>query len=821
MRNLIIAVLLLLFQTAAAQTWQWTKPEPNTEGDANVHRVLTDSLGNVYQLGSYGTSLYLSNQLRATGAGGFVAKYNSSGTLIWFRIFKPATQGGAISIGDMAVAGSRLIITGKYNTTDYDKHPGCFGTPETHHTYNIGSYMFSTIGGDMGLFFTAMDLNGTVQWLRRANAYRNNCRMGARSAGYEPGITVDKSNNIYLSVPCVTDDALGFDFGGLISTAYRPSIYGNSHLVVAKYNASGNLIWSNYAQDVYTPGKIANGLLATSLVVDNSGNLFLNSRLNDSTKLGTIMFRTKSNNNYAQNTGNANFASSVLLKVSPSGSWLFAKEIASITVNSFTTWVQNMAVDNGNNLYMGISVGINCDCGPGVILGDTAILGNSIFLVKLDNNGNLRWKKSYGSNQYDSYANGIVFYNNALFLAGSLRDDLQPYYRFPKLTVPNPSYNTTAVGYLRYMVAKADTSGAFQWVTLVTGASNMIGHTIAVHNGAVYTGGNYRVKVTGLGRLNGSFTSPHGFATNLFTARINDKYYRVSSVTPTTMCPGGQVRVGIQSINLPLSATNTFTVQLSGANGIFPANAANIGSVQATGSSTITATLPLNLPYGGLYKIRVVSSDTLKTGFPYYIYPAEGVNISVGCPAPFSGFAVNNITSRSARISWSTIGCATGYRVQYRRRGTSTWISRNVNTNTGSFTADTLLAATTYEYRVASRCSNGGTAILSANSGTRTFTTLAATASIALAERSPQMDEELVISPNPVAGILNLRFSAKSATPMIQVLNATGQVVLNRRLATGKDGNQFSLDVTGLPAGTYFIQVLMDNQKLQGRFVKQ
>jgi hypothetical protein len=68
------------------------------------------------------------------------------------------------------------------------------------------------------------------------------------------------------------------------------------------------------------------------------------------------------------------------------------------------------------------------------------------------------------------------------------------------------------------------------------------------------------------------------------------------------------------AINVPFTlietynAGNTVTAQLSDASGSF-ANPVNIGSITATASGTINATIPAGTPSGTGYKIRVVSSN--------------------------------------------------------------------------------------------------------------------------------------------------------------------------------------------------------------------
>jgi N-acetylneuraminic acid mutarotase len=70
---------------------------------------------------------------------------------------------------------------------------------------------------------------------------------------------------------------------------------------------------------------------------------------------------------------------------------------------------------------------------------------------------------------------------------------------------------------------------------------------------------------------------------------------------------------------------NIFTAQLSDSSGNF-ANPLVIGSVSATSSDTIQATIPNNIRPGSAYRIRVVSSSPATTGSD------NGINLTIGVP---------------------------------------------------------------------------------------------------------------------------------------------------------------------------------------------
>lgn len=98
-----------------------------------------------------------------------------------------------------------------------------------------------------------------------------------------------------------------------------------------------------------------------------------------------------------------------------------------------------------------------------------------------------------------------------------------------------------------------------------------------------------------------------------WTALANDP-------VPNPLCVGTPVAIHYTSSTF--NSGNTFTAQLSDATGSFASPVA-IGSVSATGSGSINATIPANTPAGNGYRIRVVASD------PEIIGSDNGADITV------------------------------------------------------------------------------------------------------------------------------------------------------------------------------------------------
>lgn len=75
----------------------------------------------------------------------------------------------------------------------------------------------------------------------------------------------------------------------------------------------------------------------------------------------------------------------------------------------------------------------------------------------------------------------------------------------------------------------------------------------------------------------------------------------------------------------------------------------------------------------------------------------------------------------------------------------------------------------------------------------------------------------MTISPNPAGDFLQIEVSEKTAAPLAaEVFDAVGQLVLQKRLATGQ-----MLDLQGLAPGVFVLKAVAGEQAYAGRFVKQ
>ncbi|MBS1538494.1 MAG: PKD domain-containing protein [Bacteroidetes bacterium] len=95
-------------------------------------------------------------------------------------------------------------------------------------------------------------------------------------------------------------------------------------------------------------------------------------------------------------------------------------------------------------------------------------------------------------------------------------------------------------------------------------------------------------------------------------AKVAVNTITTSTISPFFYCKGSTVTVPF-TIAGTFNSDNVFTAQLSDAGGSF-ASPTSIGTLNGTSQGVINATIPLNTPDGGGYRIRVVGSSPSTTG---------------------------------------------------------------------------------------------------------------------------------------------------------------------------------------------------------------
>jgi hypothetical protein len=171
----------------------WTR-QLGASGSDGSYGVSADGLGNVFITG------YTTGSLNGPNSGGvdsFVAKYDSTGAVLWTR--QQGTSGLDYGLGVSADAVGNVYVAGVT--------AGSLGGPNA---------------GAEDAFLTKYDASGNLQWTRQ---------LGSLAADVGYGVSADELGFVYIGG--TTAGSLAGPFGG-----------GSADAFVGKYDADGNVVWT-------------------------------------------------------------------------------------------------------------------------------------------------------------------------------------------------------------------------------------------------------------------------------------------------------------------------------------------------------------------------------------------------------------------------------------------------------------------------------------------------------------------------------------------------------------------------------------------------
>jgi len=233
-------------------TWQWVSTAGGTAFDRG-RDIALDSEGNPYILGFFNeTGYFWANTLVSSGQNDiFVAKLDSEGTWLW------AVKGGGAS---------------------YD-YPSALCLDNSDNVFVCGYFMSTASFGDYSItsagytdsFVAKLGPDHIWQWARRTGG------NGYQELDAAEDAIIDPAGNVYLC-------------GEFYATAdcgpYQLTNNGQCDLYIAKLDTDGNWQW------VVTAGSTSYDY-ATSLSLDNAGNLYLLGSYSATMQLGSVQLSTQ------------------------------------------------------------------------------------------------------------------------------------------------------------------------------------------------------------------------------------------------------------------------------------------------------------------------------------------------------------------------------------------------------------------------------------------------------------------------------------------------------------------------------------------------
>lgn len=337
---------------------QWAVTAGGNKAD-RAYSIKADNSGNVYVTGFYyGSATFGASTINSVSGSQdvFIAKYNTSGTLMWVRTVggSDAETGNGITVDKIG----NVIVTGQF------KAASTFGTTTLTSANNSVTGLPS-----FDIFTTKWDAAGNFLWVKQGKAKYDD-------RGLDVG--VDDANNIF--VVGQFSDTIQFDI-----------VHNNSSMnagYVLKYDQNGNEQWFIKMSAQQT--------MVNSIAIDLNNNVLITGDY----KGNLTIYATPA--------------------VSTSGSYLYKLFIAKISNSGAVIWVDNdgsdnevvsksIALDNQGNAYIAGLFKCKFDeysanYGDGIFYSSGY---RDVFVTKYSAAGTREWFKQFGSNR-DDYCSGIA-----------------------------------------------------------------------------------------------------------------------------------------------------------------------------------------------------------------------------------------------------------------------------------------------------------------------------------------------------------------------------------------------------------------------------
>jgi hypothetical protein len=302
--------------------------------------------------------------------------------------------------------------------------------------------------------------------------------------------TADKNGNA-----CVGGYSIGSStfFGSI--TLPNPTVFEQAF--ITKIDSSGHYLWVQGSQSNYA--------MVVSVATDPAGNVYaLMLYETDSLVFGGSLLLTQTNplsEMYA------------LVKLSPSGSVVWAKNIAPQAISVFLgppDPVGNLGCDVSGNIY--VTGGFLL---PSITIGTTTLLKlgppaptTNLFVAKYDPSGSVVWAKSIACTGNITFGNMAVSPYGTVYVAGSFSDSLFSGSRVQFTSLGSPPF-----------VVKIDYAGNTAWMQMNSQPQLTYEGVATDKYDRVYLAGTFNISSLVYGAA--TFTSPYATGYNVLFARLD------------------------------------------------------------------------------------------------------------------------------------------------------------------------------------------------------------------------------------------------------------------------------------------------------------
>lgn len=331
---------------------------------------------------------------------------------------------------------------------------------ETYSTgYFSGSAVFDaqtlSTTGLSDIFLVKTDSNGLIPWIKQAGG-----------SGINKGLAVDAHASGSIVITGFFSNTAQFDSQSIVSA-------GQQDVFIAKYTASGNLLW------VISAGGTGSDI-GNCVKFDNAGNIIVTGEFSGACNFGGTVLSSLS--------GSIDVFTA---KYDPNGNLIWVKKGSGL----YTDRGIKLSVDANGDIYVN---GLFSDTITFDVTYNTTI-SNAKFLIKYDQAGNEKWFRWIGGSG-QSEVGGMETFNSNLTMTGSFIGNL---YFFGS----GPVQTLNGTGNYNLYLCRYDTSGNLMWINSTGSANEIKSHDVTLTvNDEIIVAGNFSCRLTAFSGIYGDGT---------------------------------------------------------------------------------------------------------------------------------------------------------------------------------------------------------------------------------------------------------------------------------------------------------------------------
>jgi hypothetical protein len=308
--------------------------------------------------------------------------------------------------------------------------------------------IFLFLLSNVGLVYSQLP---NVDWVK---TYKNNLPADIRE------LSIDKSGNILLVGHFY--DSLNYNTGNNIESIYSN---GGVDMYIQKIDSQGNIIWTK------SIGGIEDDI-AYGIDSDEFGNIYVSGRFS-----GLVNFGNGATNSSLTSTGTID---GFILKMNENGDFNWVKRIG----GQYNTIPMNIVYKNSNLFVTGGFEGVvDFDPNSGII-NKTSSGTKDFFLLKLNQNGDYNWVRTFGGSVGENGFSSVVDNSGFIYSTGYY------YSQNVNYQISGQNYTLQHNGAYDIFVTKTDINGQTVWMKGFGGSGGDIGYDIALDgNGDLYITG--------------------------------------------------------------------------------------------------------------------------------------------------------------------------------------------------------------------------------------------------------------------------------------------------------------------------------------------